>query len=309
MKATVVRSTGSWYRIRKDDGSSCDARIRGKFRLDGLNTTNPIAVGDRVECNSDEEGREVITGIEPRRNYIIRRSNNLSRQRQILAANLDRAILLITLAAPATSTGFIDRFLLTCEAYHVPALLLINKCDLLEGAEAEVEAFADMYRSIGYPVMLISALHGDGLEPLQALLRGQTTLLSGHSGTGKSTLINRLIPGLDLKTGAISAQHQKGKHTTTFAEMHALPFGGFIVDTPGIKGFGLVDIPKEELHHHFKEFFALLPQCKFHNCLHLNEPGCAVHKALEEGNVAPSRYNSYTSMYNDEEERSVYRNG
>jgi ribosome biogenesis GTPase len=303
MKATVVRSTGSWYRIRKDDGSSCDARIRGKFRLDGLNTTNPIAVGDRVECNSDEEGREVITGIEPRRNYIIRRSNNLSRQRQILAANLDRAILLITLAAPATSTGFIDRFLLTCEAYHVPALLLINKCDLLEGAEAEIEAFAEMYRRIGYPVMLISALHGEGLEPLQALLRGQTTLLSGHSGAGKSTLINRLIPGLDLKTGAISAQHQKGKHTTTFAEMHFLddPEGGAIIDTPGIRDLGVVDLEAREIGHYFVEFRPLLNQCRFHNCRHLNEPGCAVLAAVESGTVSAERYYNYLSILHNED--------
>jgi ribosome biogenesis GTPase len=306
MKATVVRSTGSWYRIRKDDGSSCDARIRGKFRLDGLNTTNPIAVGDRVECNSDEEGREVITGIEPRRNYIIRRSNNLSRQRQILAANLDRAILLITLAAPATSTGFIDRFLLTCEAYHVPALLLINKCDLLEGAEAEIEAFAEMYRRIGYPVMLISALHGEGLEPLQALLRGQTTLLSGHSGAGKSTLINRLIPGLDLKTGAISAQHQKGKHTTTFAEMHFLddPEGGAIIDTPGIRDLGVVDLEAREIGHYFVEFRPLLNQCRFHNCRHLNEPGCAVLAAVESGTVSAERYYNYLSILHNED---IYR--
>jgi ribosome biogenesis GTPase len=306
MKATVVRSTGSWYRIRKDDGSSCDARIRGKFRLDGLNTTNPIAVGDRVECNSDEEGREVITGIEPRRNYIIRRSNNLSRQRQILAANLDRAILLITLAAPATSTGFIDRFLLTCEAYHVPALLLINKCDLLEGAEAEIEAFAEMYRRIGYPVMLISALHGEGLEPLQALLRGQTTLLSGHSGAGKSTLINRLIPGLDLKTGAISAQHQKGKHTTTFAEMHFLddPEGGAIIDTPGIRDLGVVDLEAREIGHYFVEFRPLLNQCRFHNCRHLNEPGCAVLQAVEDGTVSAERYYNYLSILHNED---IYR--
>lgn len=303
MKATVVRSTGSWYRIRKDDGSSCDARIRGKFRLDGLNTTNPIAVGDRVECNNDEEGREVITGIEPRRNYIIRRSNNLSRQRQILAANLDRAILLITLAAPATSTGFIDRFLLTCEAYHVPALLLINKCDLLEGAEAEVEAFADLYRRIGYPVMLISALHEKGLEPLQALLRGKTTLLSGHSGAGKSTLINRLIPGLDLKTGAISAQHQKGKHTTTFAEMHFLddPEGGAIIDTPGIRDLGVVDLEAREIGHYFVEFRPLLNQCRFHNCRHLNEPGCAVLAAVESGTVSAERYYNYLSILHNED--------
>ena len=303
MKATVVRSTGSWYRIRKDDGTFSDARIRGKFRLDGLNTTNPIAVGDRVDVSNDDEGHEVITGIEPRRNYIIRRSNNLSRQRQILAANLDRAILLVTLAAPATSTGFIDRFLLTCEAYHVPAQLLINKCDLLEGAEAEVEAFADMYRSIGYPVMLISALHGDGLEPLQDLLRGKTTLLSGHSGAGKSTLINRLIPGLDLKTGAISAQHQKGKHTTTFAEMHFLddPEGGAIIDTPGIRDLGVVDLEAREIGHYFVEFRPLLSQCRFHNCRHLNEPGCAVLQAVEDGTVSAERYYNYLSILHNED--------
>jgi ribosome biogenesis GTPase len=303
MKATVVRSTGSWYRIRKDDGTFSDARIRGKFRLDGLNTTNPIAVGDWVEVSNDDEGHEVITGIDPRRNYIIRRSNNLSRQRQILAANLDRAILLVTLAAPATSTGFIDRFLLTCEAYHVPALLLINKCDLLEGAEAEIEAFAEMYRRIGYPVMLISALHGEGLEPLQALLRGQTTLLSGHSGAGKSTLINRLIPGLDLKTGAISAQHQKGKHTTTFAEMHFLddPEGGAIIDTPGIRDLGVVDLEAREIGHYFVEFRPLLSQCRFHNCRHLNEPGCAVLQAVEDGTVSPERYYNYLSILHNED--------
>jgi ribosome biogenesis GTPase / thiamine phosphate phosphatase len=302
MQGTVVKSTGSWYRVRRDDGTTADARIRGRFRKDGLNTTNPVAVGDRVECIPESDSEQlVITEILPRRNYIIRRSNNLSRQRQILAANLDQAALLITLVAPATSTGFIDRFLVTCEAYHIPALLVINKCDLLEGSEELLEDFASMYKGAGYAVCFISALNGTGVDTLREHLEGKCTLLIGHSGTGKTTLINRLIPGLDLKTSAISVSHEKGRHTTTFAEMHFLPAGGAMIDTPGIRDLGVVDLEPQEIAHYFPEMRALMSQCRFNNCMHVNEPGCAVQAALEKGSLSEERYYNYLSILRNED--------
>ncbi len=302
MQGTVVKSTGSWYRILCEDGSVADARIRGKLRLQGVNTTNPVAVGDHVllkhEANTD---LLVICDVLPRRNYLIRKSNNLSRQRQILAANLDQAVLVVTLMAPATSTGFIDRFLLTCEAYHVPALLLINKTDMLAGAEAALEAFSNLYASLGYPVIPVSAKTGYGIEALHAIMSGKTSLISGHSGVGKSTLINKLIPGLDLKTGAISAAHEKGKHTTTFAEMHFLPGGGSLIDTPGIRDLGVVDLEPREISHYFAEMRPLIAHCRFNNCLHVQEPGCAVIEALEQGKIAQERYYNYLSILNNED--------
>jgi ribosome biogenesis GTPase len=302
MQGTVVKSTGSWYRILCEDGSVADARIRGKLRLQGVNTTNPVAVGDHVllkhEANTD---LLVICDVLPRRNYLIRRSNNLSRQRQILAANLDQAVLVVTLMAPATSTGFIDRFLLTCEAYHVPALLLINKTDMLAGAEAALEEFSNLYASLGYPVIPVSAKTGFGIDALHAIMSGKTSLISGHSGVGKSTLINKLIPGLDLKTGAISTAHEKGKHTTTFAEMHFLPGGGSLIDTPGIRDLGVVDLEPREISHYFAEMRPLIPHCRFNNCLHVQEPGCAVIEALEQGKIAQERYYNYLSILNNED--------
>jgi ribosome biogenesis GTPase len=284
--------------------------VRGKIRLEGRSTTNPVAAGDIVDYMPENEREGNITFIHKRKNYIIRKSVNLSKEAQIIATNLDQALLVVTITRPQTTPGFIDRFLITADAYDIPATLLFHKMDQYDDEEREeAEELMRIYEDIGYRCIKTSLETKEGLSEVHDLIAGKISLISGHSATGKSSLVNHFIPGKDLRIGEVSESSNKGQHTTTFAEMHELPFGGFIVDTPGIKGFGLVDIPKEELHHHFIEFFALLPECKYHNCLHLNEPGCAVRKALEEGTVAPSRYNSYVSMYNDEEERSVYRNG
>jgi ribosome biogenesis GTPase len=304
----VIKSTGKWYEVRGADGRMVQCQVRGKIRLEGRSTTNPVAAGDRVDYEMEHDHEGNITRIHPRKNYIIRKSVNLSKEAQIIAANLDLAILLVTITRPQTTPGFIDRFLVTADAYDIPAVLVFHKMDQFSEEEiAQTEKTIGVYEKIGYRCIRTSIPQSQGLEELATLLRDKTTLISGHSATGKSSLVNYFIPGKDLRIGDVSEASNKGQHTTTFAEMHELPFGGYLVDTPGIKGFGLVDIPKDELHHHFKEFFALLPECKYHNCLHLNEPGCAVRKALETGEVAASRYNSYVSMYHDEEERSVYR--
>lgn len=277
--------------------------------MEGRSTTNPVAAGDWVDVERENELEGNIVRIHPRKNYIIRKSVNLSKEAQIIAANLDQALLVITTTRPQTTPGFIDRFLVTADAYDIPTVLIFHKIDQYDESElAEVNQLLSIYEKMGYQCLRTSLISGEGIEGLEKILEGKITLISGHSATGKSSIINHMIPGIDLKTGEVSEASNKGQHTTTFAEMHPLPNGGYIVDTPGIKGFGLVDIPKDELHHHFIEFFALLPECKYHNCLHLNEPGCAVRKALEQGEIAPSRYNSYVSMYHDEEERSVYRN-
>ena len=306
----VLKSTGKNYEVLTANGRIIQCQVRGKIRLEGRSTTNPVAAGDTVDYSPENENEGNITFIHPRKNYIIRKSVNLSKEAQIIATNLDQALLVVTTTRPQTTPGFIDRFLITADAYDIPAVLLFHKIDQYNEKERnQMLALAEVYQRIGYRCVFSSLISKEGLNEIQELIAGKITLISGHSATGKSSLVNHFIPGKDLRIGEVSESSNKGQHTTTFAEMHALPFGGFLVDTPGIKGFGLVDIPREELHHHFLEFFALLPECKYHNCLHLNEPGCAVHKALEEGHVAPSRYNSYTSMYNDEEERSVYRNG
>jgi ribosome biogenesis GTPase len=306
----VIKSTGKNYDVLSDKGTIIQCQVRGKIRLEGRSTTNPVAAGDIVDYTLENEYEGNITFIHPRKNYIIRKSVNLSKEAQIIATNLDQALLVVTTTRPQTTPGFIDRFLITADAYDIPAVLLFHKIDQYNEKERnEMLALAEVYRRIGYRCIFSSLMNKEGLEEIKTLIEGKITLISGHSATGKSSLVNHFIPGKDLRIGEVSESSNKGQHTTTFAEMHALPFGGFLVDTPGIKGFGLVDIPREELHHHFLEFFALLPECKYHNCLHLNEPGCAVRKALDEGTVAPSRYNSYVSMYNDEEERSVYRNG
>jgi ribosome biogenesis GTPase len=306
----VIKSTGKNYDVLVDSGDVIQCQVRGKIRLEGRSTTNPVAAGDIVEYTLENETEGNITHIHPRKNYIIRKSVNLSKEAQIIATNLDQALLVVTITRPQTTPGFIDRFLITADAYDIPATLLFHKMDQYNEEEREeAEELMRIYEDIGYRCIKTSLETKEGLSEVHDLIAGKISLISGHSATGKSSLVNHFIPGKDLRIGEVSESSNKGQHTTTFAEMHELPFGGFIVDTPGIKGFGLVDIPKEELHHHFIEFFALLPECKYHNCLHLNEPGCAVRKALEEGTVAPSRYNSYVSMYNDEEERSVYRNG
>ncbi|UZH56135.1 ribosome small subunit-dependent GTPase A [Salinimicrobium tongyeongense] len=309
MKGTVYKSTGSWYQVKADDGRFFKCRIKGKFRIKGIKSTNPVAVGDRVEFKLEDSGEEeqngVITGIGERENYIIRKSVNLSKQTHIIASNIDQAFLLVTLNNPPTFTTFIDRFLVTAEAYHIKAILLFNKIDTYKPEELdEVKYMAAMYRQIGYECIGISAKTGKNVEQVKELMQDKTSMISGHSGTGKSTLINAIEPKLDLKTTKISEQHRQGQHTTTFAEMFDLDFGARIIDTPGIKGFGVVDMEKEELGVYFPEFFARKQDCKFYNCLHLEEPKCAVKEALEAGEIPWSRYKSYLQILKGEDEQN-----
>tara|TARA_B100000768_G_scaffold180512_1_gene200698 strand:- start:421 stop:1350 length:930 start_codon:yes stop_codon:yes gene_type:complete len=301
----VIKSTGKWYKVRMEDGDVVDAQIRGKFRIQGLKTTNPLAVGDHVTLEEENDETWVINTILERKNYIIRKSVNLSKQSHIIASNIDQAFLFVTIDRPQTSYGFIDRFLVTAEAYKIPVVILINKMDDYDEFEMEkVLEIEDIYTGIGYEVMKISALQESSVTTLKNRFKGKVSMLGGHSGAGKSTLVNAISPGLDIKVMEVSTSHNKGQHTTTFAEMHELDDGGFIIDTPGIKGFGIVDIEKEELHMLFPEMMALLPECKFNNCRHLNEPKCAVLKALEDGNIKEVRYRSYLAMYEDEQSSS-----
>ncbi|MET4081319.1 ribosome biogenesis GTPase [Pedobacter sp. UYP30] len=305
MDGLVVKSTGSWYNVLAANGTTYECRILGKFRMKGLKTTNPIAVGDKVLFEL-EQSSDVgfITDILPRRNYIIRKSINLSKQAQILAANLDMAILLVTLASPRTSFGFIDRFLVSAEAYGVPAVLVFNKLDLFSAHGLEIlEEFKNIYQHIGYQCLEVSALKGTNVQLVKDLIANKTTLISGHSGVGKSSLINALLPNNTLRTGEVSAASDKGQHTTTFAEMFPLPQGGFIVDTPGIRELGVIDIDPAELGHFFREIFKTSHHCRFNNCKHINEPGCAVLVAVEDGTIAASRYESYLSIYHGNETR------
>ncbi|MGJ1268930.1 ribosome small subunit-dependent GTPase A [Sphingobacterium spiritivorum] len=306
MRGLVTKSTGSWYLVLGDDGRRYECRIKGKFRTHGIKSTNPVAVGDWVEFDLEPDlDSGVIRHLEPRRNYIIRRSVNLSKQTQIIGANLDQALLVVTLASPPTSMGFIDRFLVTAEAYSVPAMLVFNKLDLFSDEGLEIlKEYKQIYESIGYPCYEVSALEGINVEELKDLLKDKVTLVSGHSGVGKSTLINALIPEAGLKTGSISDWSDKGKHTTTFAEMMDLPFGGKLIDTPGIRELGIVDIEPQELSHFFPEMRALLNKCRFNNCRHVNEPGCAVMEAVENGAIEASRYDSYLSIYHNENTRN-----
>lgn len=306
MQGLVIKSTGSWYQVRAEDGETYDCRIKGKFRIKGIQTTNPIAVGDQVNFELEpNSGNGVIDKLHDRKNYIIRKSINLSKQAQIIAANMDQAFLVVTLASPRTSLGFIDRFLATAEAYGIPAVLIFNKLDLFNEAGLEfLEDYKAIYENIGYPCYTVSALEGTNIHIIEDLLKDKTTLFSGHSGVGKSSLINALMPELDIKTGEVSEASDKGQHTTTFAEMHELPFGGYLIDTPGIRELGIFDIRPEELGHYFVEMRALLNQCKFHNCRHVNEPGCAVIKAVEAGDIELSRYESYLSIYHGNETRA-----
>ena len=297
----VIKNTGSWYVVRADDGAEINCKIKGNLRLKGFRCTNPVAVGDVVTLEPKPDGTAFINAIEPRRNYIIRRASNLSKEFQIIASNLDMALLVVTLAEPATSTTFIDRFLATAMAYRVPATLLINKTDLLTTPDDRelLEAFVHLYRSIGYEVLTSSAATGDGIEELRAALAGKTTLLSGNSGVGKSSLINRLVPGACLRVGEVSAVHHTGMHTTTFSEMLDLPGGGCLIDTPGVKGFGTIDLERDEVSHFFPEIFERARDCRYGNCTHTHEPGCAVREAVDASLISLSRYTSYLSIMDD----------
>ncbi|MBO7446107.1 MAG: ribosome small subunit-dependent GTPase A [Bacteroidales bacterium] len=301
MEGLVVKSTGSWYEVRCEDGQVVTCRIRGKFRTHGIKYTNPVVVGDQVTFEMENDGAGTITQIAPRRNYIERKATNLSKVSHLIASNIDMVFLVVTLKEPRTSQGFIDRFLVAAESFRIPACLVFNKMDLYDEDErADVEALADLYRQIGYETLFTSVVTGQGIEALRKMLEDRVSLFSGHSGTGKSALVNAVEPSLQLRVGEISQQHHKGKHTTTFAEM--FPFaGGYLMDTPGIKEFGLIRYGKEEVRDYFPEIRAMQHQCRFSNCLHLQEPGCAVLQAVEEGTISASRYLNYVSIVEDED--------
>ena len=294
-----MRATGSWYEVLHE-GEILRARMRGKLRLRGVRSTNPIVVGDVVTCFAGDDGEWLITDIEPRRNYIIRRASNLSKESHIIAANIDRAMLVVTLAEPYTAPEFIDRFLVTCEAYKVPVTILLAKIDLLGEASEAVEEFHRIYEGIGYEVIDISATEGVGVERVKAMLEGKTTLLSGNSGVGKSTLVRAIDPTIDIRTGEISESFHKGKHTTTFSTMYRVA-GGFVIDTPGVKGFGLIDIEDDELWHYFPEMISRAGECRFFNCTHTHEPHCAVMEAVKSGEIVFSRYESYLKILDEDD--------
>lgn len=311
MTGLVIKNTGSWYMVKVDqkDGLGDQAqpllscKVKGNFRLKGIRTTNPVTVGDRVTVVPNSDGSAFITKIEERRNYIIRRASNLSKQAHILASNLDNVILIITVAHPVTSTTFIDRFLATAEAYRVPTTLVINKKDLYDADEMQyAENLAYLYKYIGYDVKIVSVSTGEGMEEIKELLKDKITLLSGHSGVGKSSFINAILPDQKIRTAELSDVHDQGMHTTTFSEMYELPDGGYIIDTPGIKGFGTIEFSKEETSHYFREIFKISEDCRFNNCTHTHEPGCAVRAALEDHRISQSRYDSYLSILEDENE-------
>lgn len=295
---TVTRATGSWYEVATEEGT-LRCRIRGRLRLKGVRSTSPVVVGDRVRCESDENGDHAIVAVEPRRNYVIRRASNLSKESHIIAANIDQALLMVTLRQPETAPEFVDRFLVTCEAYKVPVTILLSKIDLQEPEAAA--AFRAVYETAGYRVLEVSTATGQGVAEVKELLRGSTSLISGNSGVGKSTLVRAIDPALDIRTGEISESHGKGRHTTTFSTMYPLAGGGRVIDTPGIKGFGLIDIDDGELWHYFPEMMRIGRDCRFYNCTHTHEPGCAVAEAVREGAISPLRYESYLKMLDDDD--------
>lgn len=309
-KGLVIKNTGSWYLVKTDEGSTVECKIKGNFRLKGIRSTNPVAVGDRVKIIRNQEGTAFITEIEDRKNYIIRRSSNLSKQSHIIASNLDQCMLIVTVNYPETSTTFIDRFLASAEAYRVPVCLVFNKTDRYsEDENRYLDGLINLYTTIGYQCYKVSALNNIGIEEIKKALEGKITLFSGNSGVGKSTLINAILPEQNLKTGDISNVHNKGMHTTTFSEMFPVNGGGYIIDTPGIKGFGTFDMEDEEVGHYFKEIFKISADCKYGNCTHRHEPGCAVREAVEKHYISESRYTSYLSILDDKEDgkyRSAY---
>ncbi len=309
MKGLVIKNTGSWVTVRLDDGTEVNCKMRGVLRLKGMRCTNPVAVGDRVQLEDKGDGAApVVSDIEPRKNYIIRRASNLSKEFQIIAANLDQAVLVATIINPETSTTFIDRFLATAEAYQVPAVLVFNKVDLLVTEESRqyLDELKAMYEAIGYQVIAMSATTGIGTEGLYEMLSGKMSLLSGNSGVGKSSIINLLVPDAHVRVGDVSKTHHKGMHTTTFSELLDLPGGGSIIDTPGVKAFGTIDFEKAQVAHYFPEIFKVSENCRFNNCTHTHEPGCAVLDAVERGDIAPSRFASYLSII-DEDPDNKYR--
>ena len=307
MHGLIIKNTGSWYTVKTDDGRIVESKVKGNFRLKGIRSTSPVAVGDYVDIIMNPEGTALISAIDDRKNYIIRKASNLSKQSQIIAANLDQALLIITIKQPETSTTFIDRFLAGAEAYRVPVVLVFNKTDLLNDDERRYQQqMVELYETIGYPCIEISAETGMGIDQLQTLLKQKVTLVSGNSGVGKSTLINAIIPHADQRTAEISNAHGTGMHTTTFSEMIELAEGGYLIDTPGIKGFGTFDIEREELTSYFKEIFEFSKDCKFNNCTHTHEPGCAVLQAVENHYISVSRYQSYLNMLEDKDD-SKYR--
>ncbi len=309
MHGLVIRNTGSWYTVLADDGTTWEARAKGNFRLRGIRSTNPVAIGDGVTFHA-VESEALITDIDDRKNYVIRRATNLSKQSHILAANVDQCFLIVTLCQPETSTTFIDRFLASAEAYRIPVVLVFNKTDLLTSEDDRdfLSAMCRLYETVGYECLCVSAETGEGVDALRERLKGCITLLSGNSGVGKSTLINRLFPHLNLRTSDISDAYNTGRHTTTFSEMFPTGDGGYIIDTPGVKGFGTFDMEREEVGHYFKEIFKTAAQCRFNNCTHTHEPGCAVREAVERHDIAESRYASYLSMLGDKDE-DRYRQG
>lgn len=305
MKGIVIKSTGSWYVVRLENGEQVNARIKGKFRMQGIKTTNPVSVGDNVTMTEEEDGTAVINAIADRKNYIIRKSVNLSKRSHIIAANVDQAILVVTLSQPQTFTAFIDRFLVSAEAYHIPTIIVFNKIDVYTSQELEELAYLKaVYTQVGYQCIETSATENINIEQVKELMKGKVSVVSGHSGVGKSTLLNTIESKLDLKTSEVTDSHKLGKHTTTFAEMFELSFGGFIIDTPGIKAFGLIDFDKNELSHYFIEMRELLDGCQFNNCVHINEPKCAIKEAVEEHGIAPFRYKNYVSMFEDDEDEN-----
>lgn len=304
MNGIVIKSTGSWYHVRTQDGEVHLCRIRGKFRMDGIKSTNPVSVGDVVDFDLEPKKETgVILKIHKRKNYIVRKSVNLSKQTHILASNIDQAFLIVTIDNPPTSTSFIDRFIVSAEAYHIPVVILFNKADTFDERISEIQnELQEIYEDIGYKCLSISAKTGVNVEKVKAMMKDKVSLFSGHSGVGKSTLINTIEAGLNIKTLEISEQFNQGKHTTTFAEMHPLTFGGYIIDTPGIKGFGMVDFEKEEIAGYFPEFFKVKQNCKYHNCLHIEEPKCAVKDGVENDTISPTRYFSYLQIIKGEDE-------